>query len=99
MPGEDRAATQRVRYTGRPVVTPLGVEAYAGSLRLTFSQPLDPKRAGAGAAVYGMILLLVLYAFPSGAAGLLRTAYKSLARRAYTPRKVVVPRLVKRRGS
>jgi hypothetical protein len=36
---------QRVRYTGRPVVMPLNVEAFAGSLRLTFSQPLDPKRA------------------------------------------------------
>ena len=37
-----------------------------------FGSPLDPKRAGAGAAVYGFILLLVLYAFPSGIAGLLR---------------------------
>jgi hypothetical protein len=36
---------QRVRYTGRPVVTPLNVESFAGSLRLTFSQPLDSKRA------------------------------------------------------
>jgi hypothetical protein len=36
---------QRVRYTGRPVVTPLSVEAFAGSLRLTFSQPLDAKQA------------------------------------------------------
>jgi hypothetical protein len=35
---------QRVRYTGRPVVTPLSVEAFAGTLRLTFSQPIDPKR-------------------------------------------------------
>jgi branched-chain amino acid transport system permease protein len=46
--------------------------------------PLDPKRAGAGAAVYGFILLLVLYAFPTGIAGLLRRAYKSLARSSYT---------------
>ncbi len=46
--------------------------------------PLDPKRAGAGAAVYGLILLLVLYAFPTGIAGLLRRAYKSLARSSYT---------------
>lgn len=36
---------QRVRYTGRPFVTPLNVEAFAGSLRLTFSEPLDPKMA------------------------------------------------------
>jgi branched-chain amino acid transport system permease protein len=61
-----------------------------------FGTPLDPQRAGAGAAVYGLILLLVLYAFPSGAAGLLTTAYKWLAERAYT-RKVEVPRLAKRR--
>ena len=46
--------------------------------------PLDPQRAGAGAAVYGCILLLVLYAFPTGIAGLLRRAYKSLARSSYT---------------
>jgi branched-chain amino acid transport system permease protein len=49
-----------------------------------FGSPLDPKRAGAGAAVYGFILLLVLYAFPTGIAGLLRRAYKSLARSSYT---------------
>jgi branched-chain amino acid transport system permease protein len=46
--------------------------------------PLDPKRAGAGAAVYGFILLLVLYAFPSGIAGLLRRAYKMVAGSSYT---------------
>jgi len=49
--------------------------------------PLDPQRAGAGAAVYGLALLLVLYASPSGAAGLLRNAYKSLARSSYTHRR------------
>jgi len=49
-----------------------------------FGSPLDPKRAGAGAAVYGFILLLVLYAFPTGIAGLLRRAYKSLGRSSYT---------------
>jgi branched-chain amino acid transport system permease protein len=49
--------------------------------------PLDPQRAGAGSAVYGLILLLVLYAFPSGAAGILKIAYKSLVRRAYTLRR------------
>jgi branched-chain amino acid transport system permease protein len=48
--------------------------------------PLDPRRAGAGAAVYGLILLLVLYAFPYGAAGLLRAAFKPITRWAYTPR-------------
>jgi branched-chain amino acid transport system permease protein len=49
--------------------------------------PLDPQRAGAGAAVYGLILLLVLYAFPFGVAGLLQRAYKSLARSSYTHRR------------
>jgi branched-chain amino acid transport system permease protein len=53
------------------------VEAPLGS-------PLDPNRAGAGAAVYGFILLLVLFASPSGAAGLLRTLFNSFTRRAYT---------------
>ena len=52
------------------------VEAPVGS-------PLDPNRAGAPAAVYGFILLLVLFVSPYGAAGLLRTGVKSL-RRAYT---------------
>jgi len=46
--------------------------------------PLDTKRAGAGAAVYGFILLLVLYAFPTGIAGLLRRAYKMLGKASYT---------------
>ena len=49
-----------------------------------FGSPLDPNRAGAGAAVYGFILLIVLYAFPSGIAGLLRRAYKSVAGSSYT---------------
>jgi len=46
--------------------------------------PLDPQRAGAGAAVYGFILLLVLYAFPTGISGLLRRAYKMLGKASYT---------------
>lgn len=49
--------------------------------------PLDPQRAGAGAAAYGLILLLVLYAFPSGVAGLLSRAYKLLVRSSYTHRR------------
>jgi branched-chain amino acid transport system permease protein len=53
--------------------------------------PLDPNRAGAGAAVYGFILLIVLYAFPSGVAGLLSRAYKSLAASSYTPRRAQWP--------
>jgi branched-chain amino acid transport system permease protein len=49
-----------------------------------FGSPLDPQRAGAGAAVYGFVLLLVLFVAPYGVAGLLRRAYKSLARSSYT---------------
>ena len=64
------------------------VPLYAGDIlrwvEKPLGSPLDPKRAGAGAAVYGFILLLVLYAFPTGIAGLLRRAYKSLARSSYT---------------
>jgi branched-chain amino acid transport system permease protein len=48
--------------------------------------PLDPNRAGAGAAVYGLMLMLVLYAFPSGIAGVLKSAYKWLTRSSYTHR-------------
>jgi branched-chain amino acid transport system permease protein len=64
------------------------VPLYAGDIlrwvETPLGSPLDPKRAGAGAAVYGFILLLVLYAFPAGIAGLLRRAYKSVARSSYT---------------
>jgi branched-chain amino acid transport system permease protein len=64
------------------------VPLYSGDilrlLETPLGSPLDPKRAGAGAAVYGFILLLVLYAFPTGIAGLLRRAYKSVARSSYT---------------
>jgi branched-chain amino acid transport system permease protein len=49
-----------------------------------FGSPLDPQRAGAGAAVYGFVLLLVLFVAPYGVAGLLKRAYKSLARSSYT---------------
>ena len=41
--------------------------------------PLDPQRAGAPAAVYGFILLLVLYVAPSGVAGLLRAGLRLAA--------------------
>jgi branched-chain amino acid transport system permease protein len=49
-----------------------------------FGSPLDPNRAGASAAVYGLVLLLILFVAPSGAAGLLKTALKTFTRRAYT---------------
>jgi branched-chain amino acid transport system permease protein len=62
-----------------------------------FGSPLDPSRAGASATVYGLILLLVLYAFPGGVAGLLGALYKRVVRRPYTPPVAVLPRLAKRR--
>ena len=49
-----------------------------------FGSPLDPQRAGAGAAVYGFSLLLVLFVAPYGIAGLVSKANKTLQRRAYT---------------
>jgi hypothetical protein len=36
---------QRVRYTGKPVHLPLGLEVQADGLRVTFSQPLDKQTA------------------------------------------------------
>ena len=45
---------------------------------------LDSKAAGAPAVVYGLILLLVLFVVPSGAAGVLRRAAARLERRPRT---------------
>ena len=53
-----------------------------------FGSPLDPKRAGAPAAVYGVILLLVLYLFPSGIAGLVRAGLRFVDRRFKLPSNV-----------
>jgi len=47
---------------------------------------LDPQAAGAGATVYGAVLLLVLYVAPTGAAGLLRALVRTVTRRLYTSR-------------
>jgi branched-chain amino acid transport system permease protein len=66
---------------------PLYAPDILGWVEKPFGSPLDPQRAGASAAVYGVILLLVLFVSPSGAAGLLRNAYKSLARSSYTHRR------------
>jgi branched-chain amino acid transport system permease protein len=55
--------------------------------------PLDPKRAGAPAAVYGFILLLVLYLVPSGVAGLLRTALRFVDRRVKLSTTKVAPQV------
>jgi hypothetical protein len=51
-----------------------------------FGSPLDPSRAGASAAVYGLLLLLILFVAPSGAAGLVKSALKSFTRWSYTRR-------------
>jgi branched-chain amino acid transport system permease protein len=58
-----------------------------------FGSPLDPKRAGAPAAVYGVILLLVLYVIPSGIAGLLRAALRIIDRRFKLPLTNVAPQV------
>lgn len=36
---------QRVRYTGKPFVMPLGISAHANGIKIDFSQPVDPKLA------------------------------------------------------
>jgi ABC-type branched-subunit amino acid transport system permease subunit len=66
---------------------PLYAPDILGWVEKPIGSPLDPQRAGAGAAVYGFILLLILFISPYGAAGLLGKAYKSIVRRAYTPRR------------
>jgi branched-chain amino acid transport system permease protein len=58
-----------------------------------FGSPLDPKRAGAPAAVYGFILLLVLYLIPSGVAGLLRPALRFVRRRVTLPPTKAAPQV------
>jgi branched-chain amino acid transport system permease protein len=45
-----------------------------------FGLHLDPKTAGAPAVVYGVILLIVLYLFPSGVAGILRAGLRFAGR-------------------
>jgi branched-chain amino acid transport system permease protein len=49
-----------------------------------FGIGLDPKTAGAGTVVYGVILLLILYVAPAGVAGLINTVFRAFARRPYT---------------
>jgi hypothetical protein len=66
---------------------PLYAPDILGWVEKPFGSPLDPNRAGAGAAVYGVSLLFILFVSPSGATGLLRNAYKSLARSSYTQRR------------
>ena len=58
-----------------------------------FGSPLDPQRAGAPAAVYGIILLLVLYLMPTGIAGLLRSALRFVDSRVKLPRTQVAPQV------
>jgi type 1 glutamine amidotransferase len=36
---------QRVRYTGRPLAVPTGLDVYADGIRLRFARALDPKQA------------------------------------------------------
>ena len=64
-----------------------------------FGSPLDPQRAGAGAAVYGFILLLVLFVAPYGIAGLLEEGLQiAVARSSYTHRPHVTPRGILLKG-
>jgi branched-chain amino acid transport system permease protein len=49
-----------------------------------FGLNLDSQAAGAPAAVYGAILLAILYLAPAGASGLIHTGVRFLGRRLYT---------------
>jgi len=62
-----------------------------------FGLHLDPKAAGAPAAVYGAILLLVLFLMPSGVAGLLRAALRFVDRRFKLGSTDVAPQLTSTR--
>ena len=63
-----------------PIYSPNVLDA----VQKPFGLNLDPKAAGAPAAVYGFILLLVLYVAPTGIAGLLRRLLSVWRRRNYT---------------
>jgi branched-chain amino acid transport system permease protein len=56
-----------------------------------FGIDLDSKAAGAPAVVYGVILLLTLYAVPTGIAGLFATVFHSFERRFYSRRGTELP--------
>jgi branched-chain amino acid transport system permease protein len=64
------------------------VRLYASDILDKVQSPLgiglDPRTAGAGAVVYGVILLLILYVAPAGIAGLIQTAFRTFGRRPYT---------------
>ncbi len=58
---------------------------------------LDPQAAGAPAAVYGAILLAVLYIAPTGAAGMVHGVVRILGRRLYTSSSTSPPGQVPKR--
>jgi branched-chain amino acid transport system permease protein len=62
-----------------------------------FGIHLDPKAAGAPAAVYGVILLAVLFLMPTGVAGLLRAALRFVDRRFKLRSNDVAPQLTSTR--
>jgi branched-chain amino acid transport system permease protein len=72
---------------------PLYAPDILGWVEKPFGSPLDPKRAGAPAAVYGFILLLILYLIPSGVAGLLRSALRFIDRRFKLPNTKAAPQV------
>ncbi len=72
---------------------PLYAPDILGWVETPFGSPLDPKRAGAPAAVYGVILLLILYLMPTGIAGLGRAALRFIDTRVKLPRTKVAPQV------
>ena len=47
--GSDQSASPggmyRIRYTGRPCLLPVGLEAYSSGMKITFTESVDPRSA------------------------------------------------------
>jgi branched-chain amino acid transport system permease protein len=70
-----------------PIYSPDILEKVQGPLGIN----LDSKAAGAPAVVYGVILLLTLYAIPTGVAGLFGAIFRTFQRRFYSRNSAEVP--------
>ncbi len=70
-----------------PIYSPDILDKVQGPLGLE----LDSKAAGAPAVVYGVLLLLTLYALPTGVAGLLGRIFRTFQRRIYSRDSAEVP--------
>ena len=64
---------------------PLDSPAWVGSVADRFGIGFDEKAVGISSVTYGVILLLVLFVFPRGGAGLLERLFHPWYRRLYSP--------------